>query len=139
MQIRDGLHIFGKAPEGRLLTDLVTALARVPRGMGEGGGPEPARAIADDLGISDFDPLDCAMGEAWTGPKPQILQEVSDDSWRIAGDTVERIELLAAKLVGGEAECPDGWARTRAVLDGNRRETRRPSVEACGESRKSTG
>ncbi len=32
MQIRDGLHVFGVAPEGRLLIDLCVALARVPRG-----------------------------------------------------------------------------------------------------------
>ncbi|MBN9982410.1 cobaltochelatase subunit CobN, partial [Rhizobium laguerreae] len=36
MQIRDGLHVFGVSPEGRLLTDLTVALARVPRGLGEG-------------------------------------------------------------------------------------------------------
>ncbi|NKM42869.1 cobaltochelatase subunit CobN, partial [Rhizobium laguerreae] len=35
MQIRDGLHVFGVSPEGRLLTDLTVALARVPRGLGE--------------------------------------------------------------------------------------------------------
>ncbi|NKM35176.1 cobaltochelatase subunit CobN, partial [Rhizobium laguerreae] len=34
MQIRDGLHVFGVSPEGRLLTDLTVALARVPRGLG---------------------------------------------------------------------------------------------------------
>ena len=27
MQIRDGLHIFGRVPDGRLLTDLLVALA----------------------------------------------------------------------------------------------------------------
>src|SRR3546814_655269 len=31
MQIRDGLHVFGQAPEGRLLTDLLVAIARAPR------------------------------------------------------------------------------------------------------------
>ena len=39
MQIRDGLHVFGESPQGRLKTDLVTALARVPRGSGEGAMP----------------------------------------------------------------------------------------------------
>jgi cobaltochelatase CobN len=130
MQIRDGLHIFGKAPEGRLKTDLVTALARVPRGLGEGADQSLQRAIARDLGL-DFDPLDCAMGEAWAGPRPDILQTVSDDAWRISGDTVERIELLAAQLVGGEVKCLADWARTRAVLDGIDARLR-PSVEACG-------
>ena len=36
-QIRDGLHVFGTAPEGRLKRDLVQALVRVPRGDGKGG------------------------------------------------------------------------------------------------------
>lgn len=51
MQIRDGLHIFGLAPEGRLLTDLLVALARVPRGVPVSLGVAPGdqslqRAIA---------------------------------------------------------------------------------------------
>ena len=148
MQIRDGLHIFGKAPEGRLLTDLVTALARVPRSLGEGADQSLQRAIAADVfgavppsapdgaigpshvsrpvlrtppqggRVETFDPLDCEMSSPWSGPKPDMLQTVSDDPWRSAGDTVERIELLAAQLVGGETECPADWERTRAVLDG---------------------
>jgi cobaltochelatase CobN len=48
LQIRDGLHVFGVAPEGRLLTDLTVALARVPRGQGEGGDQSLQRAIAKD-------------------------------------------------------------------------------------------
>ncbi|MFZ2099202.1 MAG: cobaltochelatase subunit CobN, partial [Oricola sp.] len=134
MQIRDGLHIFGKAPEGRLLTDLVVALARVPRGLGEGADASLQRAIAADVlgavppsvacgdispargesGAMAFDPLDCDMRVRWTGPRPEMLEEVSDDPWRTAGDTVERIELLAARLVGGESPCPADWSRTKA-------------------------
>ncbi|WP_275783229.1 cobaltochelatase subunit CobN [Pararhizobium gei] len=48
LQIRDGLHVFGVAPEGRLLTDLTVALARVPRGQGEGRDMSLQRAIARD-------------------------------------------------------------------------------------------
>ncbi|NKM49387.1 cobaltochelatase subunit CobN, partial [Rhizobium leguminosarum bv. viciae] len=48
MQIRDGLHVFGVSPEGRLLTDLTVALARVPRGLGDGGDASLQRAIAGD-------------------------------------------------------------------------------------------
>lgn len=117
MQIRDGLHIFGLAPEGRLLTDLVVALARVPRGQGEGGDASLQRAIAGDLlKTAGFDPLDCVMSASWTGPKPAILADLSDAPWRTAGDTVERIELLAAKLVCGDIQCPDDWPLTRTVL-----------------------
>ncbi|MCD2173301.1 cobaltochelatase subunit CobN [Rhizobium sp. C4] len=56
MQIRDGLHVFGVAPEGRLLTDLCVALARVPRGLGEGGDQSLQRAIAvDSLSLSPLE------------------------------------------------------------------------------------
>ncbi|MBP1851100.1 cobaltochelatase subunit CobN [Rhizobium halophytocola] len=218
MQIRDGLHIFGRAPEGRLLTDLTVALARVPRGQGEGGDQSLQRAIATDLlvnhpscategfgrerrappsvlpdispsrgeitearsqhqsdmaseakgsatidhpshGIADstvtafpnpasetavgpphepisplegemsgrtqgggiptapkFDPLDCVMSQPWTGDRPAVLAGVSDDPWRTHGDTVERIELLAAALVAEEAVCAPDWTNTAAVL-----------------------
>ncbi|WP_306120518.1 MULTISPECIES: cobaltochelatase subunit CobN [unclassified Roseitalea] len=176
MQIRDGLHVFGRAPEGRLLTDLTVALARVPSadreslhraiaadadlvssrqtsplrggrrsersdadpGGGEiGGDPPPGSPAArrpplkGEVEAAAFDPLDCAMAEPWHGPRPDILQELSNDPWRTNGDTVERIELLAAKLVGGEIDCPDGWSRTRAVLDRIEGELK-PSVAACG-------
>ncbi|WP_457583476.1 cobaltochelatase subunit CobN [Ensifer canadensis] len=115
MQIRDGLHIFGVAPEGRLLTDLTVALARVPRGLGEGADQSLQRAIAEDAGLG-FDPLDCVMSDPWAGLRPDLLVAVSDEPWRTSGDTVERIELLAAAFVCGEQPAPEGWSATRAVL-----------------------
>jgi cobaltochelatase CobN len=51
-QIRDGLHILGQCPQGRLLRDLTVAIARHP-GRGRLG---LTRAIAQDWGW-DFDPL----------------------------------------------------------------------------------
>lgn len=132
MQIRDGLHVFGKAPEGRLLTDLIAALARVPRGVGEAGDASLQRAIATDLSLA-FDPLDCEMAASWNGPTPDVLRNVSSDLWRTFGDTVERIELIAARLVAGEMGCPDGWSNARFVLD--EIEARiRPSVQCCGDA-----
>jgi cobaltochelatase CobN len=131
MQIRDGLHVFGVSPRGGLLTDLTVALARSPRGDGEGRGQSLQRAIAGDLGLA-IDPLDCEMASTWTGEKPQVLATLSDALWRTHGDTVERIELLATRLVAGQAELPEGWRQTRLVMDDI--ETRlRPSIEACGE------
>ncbi|WP_331374598.1 cobaltochelatase subunit CobN [Sinorhizobium chiapasense] len=139
MQIRDGLHIFGVAPEGRLLTDLTVALARVPRGLGEGGDQSLQRAIAADLGLGvshparPFDPLDCVMSAPWIDSRPALLAAISEAPWRTAGDTVERIELLAAKLVSGEMACPADWSSTRAVLD--EIDTRlKPSIEGSGEA-----
>lgn len=132
MQIRDGLHVFGVSPQGRLLTDLTLALARVPRGLGEGGDASLQRAIAADaLGGASFDPLDCVASEPWSGPRPDILAVQSDAPWRSNGDTVERIELLAARLVDGTLACPDDWPATRAVLDAIG-STILPAVAACG-------
>ena len=132
MQIRDGLHIFGVSPGGRLLTDLTVALARVPRGLGEGGEASLQRAIAvDALGGVPFDPLDCIPSDPWSGPRPEILAAQSDAPWRSNGDTVERVELLAAKLVDGTLACPESWRATRAVLD-TVETTIRPAIAACG-------
>ena len=116
LQIRDGLHVFGESPEGRLLNDLLVALLRVPRGAGEGGDQSLHRALSMDLGLG-FDPLDCDMAAAWEGAKPDALAGVSDDPWRSTGDTVERLELLASALVAGESGCDPAWRNTAAVLD----------------------
>jgi cobaltochelatase CobN len=124
LQIRDGLHVFGSSPEGRLRADLLVALLRVPRRAGEGGDASLLRAMAKDLGL-DFDPLDCKMGEEWTGPRPEILTD--SQPWRSNGDTVERMELLAQRLVSGEK--PIGPA-TQAVLD--TLQTLAGDVDECG-------
>jgi cobaltochelatase CobN len=132
MQIRDGLHIFGKSPEGGLLTDLTVALARIKRGD-RPGEDSLHRAIARDLGLSGFDPLDCAMAAPWTGVRPDALRAVSDDPWRSNGDTVERIELLAIELVSGRRPVPQAWNATTAVMD-EIVDRIRPSIEACGKA-----
>jgi len=127
-QIRDGLHIFGTAPEGRLATDLLVALARVPRGRGQGGDASLIRALAVDFGM-DFDPLDCAMAQGWTGSKPEALKAVSNDTWRTNGDTVERLELFATALVEGSASAPGD--ASQAALDWIET-TARPALASCG-------
>jgi len=128
MQIRDGLHIFGVAPKGRLLTDLLVALARVPRGSGAAGDASLLRALAHDLDLQ-FDPLDCEMAAPWQGPKPDILN--GEGAWRSFGDTVERLENLASHLVSGEVKSNLGWSHTISVLKDIEVKIR-PSVEACG-------
>ena len=130
LQIRDGLHVFGQSPEGRQRADLLVALTRLPRRSGEGGDASLIRALAADLGL-DFDPLDARMAEAWTGARPQALATMTDVAWRSTGDTVERLELLAARLVAGEVEAESMWGRTRAVLDFIDH-TLRPTIDSCG-------
>jgi cobaltochelatase CobN len=133
MQIRDGLHIFGRSPGGTERDALLVALTRLPRGKGEGRDQSLIRALAADLALGEaFDPLSARLGEPWTGPRPTALVDVSADAWRTNGDTVERLELLALTLVGG-ADCPQGWIRAGAALDFIR-ETLAPTVERCGDA-----
>ncbi|WP_417453052.1 cobaltochelatase subunit CobN [Kiloniella sp.] len=130
MQIRDGLHIFGLAPEGRLLDDLLVALTRLPRGEGKEGDASLIRSLAKDFNFPiEFDPLDCRFGDLWSGPKPDIL--TAEGSWRTKGDTVERLEILAQKLVSGEVQALDEWENTRPVLDEIKSKIG-PIVSSCG-------
>ncbi|MEL6233236.1 MAG: cobaltochelatase subunit CobN [Pseudomonadota bacterium] len=128
-QIRDGLHIFGRAPEGRLAEDLVIALARVPRGAGTGGDASLIRALAADFGLG-FDPLDCVMSAAWTGARPEAL-DLTADPWRSTGDTVERLELFASRLVSGEVAAPGPASRAVHAEIAARI---RPAVDASGQA-----
>ncbi len=153
LQIRDGLHIFGRSPTGEQRLDLLVALARVPRGGGA-GDLSLLRALADDLGLG-LDPLDCVLGAAWTGPHPPAcggplpppegLQDIplapqggervgvrgGDDPWRTVGDTVERLEALAKALVSGAVPPDPAWRRTAPVL-AEIAGRLAPAVDGCG-------
>ena len=143
LQIRDGLHVLGESPHGERLDELLLALARARRG-GTQHDESLLRALAADLGLGD--PLSRDPAEPWTGPRPKILgprpsrpllagetPAVQKNSWRTAGDTVERLEALALQLVSGEAGAEPEWGQTRAVLGWIER-VLRPAVTACGEA-----
>ncbi|MGH1330448.1 MAG: cobaltochelatase subunit CobN [Paracoccaceae bacterium] len=129
-QIRDGLHIFGLSPEGRLARDLIVALLRVPRGDGKGENASIIRALAADFGF-DFDPLDTDMAAPWAGEKPASLQALSEDIWRTSGDTIERLELLAHAMIEGTAPAP-GLASQAVLTHAN--QSAAPIVASCGPS-----
>ena len=130
-QIRDGLHVFGVSPEGDQLRDLTIAMARVPRGQGADGDASFIRALADDLELA-FDPLDCDMSAPWTGPRPPHLLDITDDPWRSTGDTVERLELLAIRILrdGGWGDAGLG-PRASSVVQTITSEIR-PAITNCG-------
>jgi cobaltochelatase CobN len=113
LQIRDGLHVLGEGPTGRQRAETLVALSRVPRGNGLGGDASLLRTLADDLGLG-FDPLNCDFSETWQGERPEALQgsvpscgggpgrgesHSRNAPWRTVGDTVERLEALALRLV----------------------------------------
>ncbi|RKO09220.1 cobaltochelatase subunit CobN [Burkholderia mallei] len=106
-QIRDGLHTFGSSPRGRQRRDTLAALARFPSGDGRGERAGLIGALARDLALGEaFDPLASDWAAPWTGPRPAALGAMSDEPWRHAGDTRERLEALASRLI--ERRCGDG-------------------------------
>ncbi len=144
-QIRDGLHIFGSAPDGTLARDLAIAIARIPRGT----APEEAsliRALASDLGLG-FDPLDCDLASP-AEDQPSTLAPLCDDSWRTKGDTLERLERLAqfhvstlilpeklppeAKWDGGRGDGPPAAGRASAAVLTQIEKGILPAIAACG-------
>jgi cobaltochelatase CobN len=131
MQIRDGLHCFGAAPEGELARDLLVALVRVPRGMGEAGNASLHRALANDMGL-DFDPLNCEMAKPWQGAQPELLSQQDDSPWRTHGDTVERIEILAQALVMGEVHLPIEFEQSHKVMQ-HIKDNLEPKLNSCGD------
>src|SRR5215207_6092471 len=130
-QIRDGLHILGETPAGRLETDFIAALVRTPRGLGEGPDQSLIRALAADLQLTEFDPLSCDMAEPWAGARPDMLASLLDQPWRSNGDTLERLECLATRLIDGSNSCPGDWHAARAVMTAID-STIRPSLRSCG-------
>ena len=135
-QIRDGLHVFGESPVGRLRLDTLAALLRVPRNAGKGADASLPRALAAALALG-FDPLDCAFGEPWQGPRPVELARLQTEPWRTQGDTRERLELLGSQLIeqalAGTWQCPagPGWDGVAAVLQGLLDRVA-PALDACG-------
>jgi len=135
-QIRDGLHIFGESPSGRLRIDTLLALLRIPRGDGKGAQSSLLRALAKAFELG-FDPLDCALAEPWTGVRPEALVAVSAEPWRTTGDTRERLELFAGQLIeqalAGEVEQlhAAGWETVGSIVE-HLRTVVAPRLDACG-------
>jgi cobaltochelatase CobN len=127
LQIRDGLHVFGQNPPAEQLNPLLLAIARARRGS-ETQDESLLRALAGDLDLG-CDPLTLDLVEPWIGPRPALLAD--SVPWRTAGDTVERLEALALRLIAGEIEPERYWHKTRGVL-GWVAKSLRPAVAACG-------
>ena len=132
LQIRDGLHVFGQSPSTDLADGLLAQILRTPRGDGEGANASLPRAIARDLGLGGddgFDPLTAERGAPWAGTRPSCLTRQSDDPWRSTGDTVERIDRLAAAMVAGRAS-PAGPASALVIQQAL--VTIRERLDVCG-------
>ncbi len=84
-QIRDGLHVLGRLPEGEQLTDLLLALVRVDNG----DVPGLTRALAEDLGL-DY----AALTHDPAAPAP-----AGSDGYRTCGDVLEALAARGRELV----------------------------------------
>ncbi|MGP9814369.1 cobaltochelatase subunit CobN [Rhodopseudomonas sp. NSM] len=148
MQIRDGLHIFGRPPQPAQRDELLVSIARLPRSDLKPQDASLHRALARDLGLTDstgayFDPLTRDLAADYTGARPAILADLGDNLWRTSGDTVERIEALALRLVAKLGHAPPSptrgegeehaWPHARPVLDWIAASLR-PAIEACGDA-----
>ncbi|WP_144155118.1 cobaltochelatase subunit CobN [Paraburkholderia sp. BCC1885] len=141
-QIRDGLHTFGRSPEGMQRRDTLLALGRFPVGDGRGAKAGLVDALARDLKLDHlFDPLSADWAAVWDGPRPAVLQQISAAPWRHNGDTRERLELLAAEMLGAICE-RDGNPHVTLPLQGALPQTELvlerlrtdilPRLDACG-------
>jgi cobaltochelatase CobN len=123
-QIRDGLHVFGRSPEGAQRLDMLCALARLGSGAEEG----LLRALGRALLGATFDPLDIDPAAAWSGARPAALAAISGEPWRSCGDTRERLELYARAMLAGQAEVPAGCASVVERI----RQKLAPALDSCG-------
>ena len=93
-QIRGGLHVLGRLPQGEALRDLLIALVRVDQ-SGVKGLP---RALAEDLGL-DYTSLQKDPAHPVVQPIPPCFPILTNDLCRTFADLIERLELVAQRAV----------------------------------------
>jgi cobaltochelatase CobN len=119
-QIRGGLHVLGRAPEGEALLDLVAALTRLP----QGAVPSLRATVARDLGTDDVDLLEAECrrrlgavdGRDWSydGPDP-TLRWVADRLVPALRRTPDEIGSLLRGLGGAHVPAGPSGAPTRGM------------------------
>lgn len=93
IQVKDGLHVLGQAPEGEQLRGLVSAMLRL--GSGEVVGLR--RAVGSAFGL-DEPALVAAPGAAAPSAPEELLERFAGPSIS-SGDVVDRLEAAQAALL----------------------------------------
>ncbi|MEU5881277.1 cobaltochelatase subunit CobN [Spirillospora sp. NPDC047279] len=112
VQIRDGLHILGQAPQDEARVNLVLAVLRASQVWGGVAGAMPGlrAALAELHGLDEKALLaDPGAGVPGTGG----LSELADGPSRTAADVVDLLEAVARRLVEGMEGT--GWDAARAA------------------------
>ncbi|WP_342597834.1 cobaltochelatase subunit CobN [Cyanobacterium aponinum UTEX 3222] len=98
-QIRDGLHIFGQCPEGRLLRDLISAIARFSSYNNLG----LIEAIKEDFNHNQIPPLLRGVREDQNNNLLRKAKEDKNNESIVEKDDLENIaNKLIEKLIKGE-------------------------------------
>ncbi|GAA2356595.1 cobaltochelatase subunit CobN [Saccharopolyspora halophila] len=111
VQIRDGLHILGRAPREEELVNDVLAILRARQVFGGTIGALPGlrSALSEHFGLDEQALLAEPGARA---DVPASLTELVDGPSASASDAVDLVEKLARKLIESAAET--GWALDRA-------------------------
>ncbi|MEV6299030.1 cobaltochelatase subunit CobN [Actinoplanes sp. NPDC051861] len=131
VQIRDGLHVLGAAPEGEARVNLVLAMLRA-RQMWAGQvaalpGLREALGLAEDASTAETDAVEerarglvAAMEAAgWPASVPDSLDGLSDISdLSVKGDVVRVLEFAAREVVPRLARTTDEITHVLHALDG---------------------
>jgi len=111
-QIRGGLHVLGRAPDGDTRRDLVLAILRLP----QAGHPGLRAAIAAAVGLDEAALLN-APGEPADHQPPGLLAAAPGPA-RTAADLIDRLEGAATALVQGmDAKGWDAAAADAVIVD----------------------
>jgi cobaltochelatase CobN len=101
IQVKDGLHVLGQAPEGEQLRGLTAAMLR----LGSGDVPGLRRAVGAAFGL-DEPALVAAPGAPAPDAPPQLLRRFRGPA-ASAGDVVDRLE--AAQMALLDELATRGW------------------------------
>ena len=110
VQIRDGLHILGQAPDPEQRVNLVLAVLRAAQVWAGRAGALPGlrAAIAARYGLDEK----ALLAEPGAAASPGGLTEIADGPARTASDVIDLLEKVARRLVVGMETL--GWDAAKA-------------------------
>ncbi|WP_280203366.1 cobaltochelatase subunit CobN [Nocardia cyriacigeorgica] len=112
VQIRDGLHVLGQAPEGDVELDLVLAMLRARQLW---GGEQNVPGLREALGLSEAGDEDRARVDVVEARARELLAALQAENWSV--DAVEPLvnDFATAIVAGGRVEAVKSVLRFAAT------------------------